>query len=158
MQNNRFYNALITRWLCNSFACEKYLHLSRLFSPIERRVPPSIFTSPNSIPLLVNKLFVPCKQQADATYCVCFLVLCSCFYLANSRQMQLPYFLTMILVSCFYLANSRQMQPYCTILSAFKCCFYLANSRQMQPTQHCNRFTRVVFTLQTAGRCNEQSV
>ncbi|PDP82991.1 hypothetical protein CLI69_02005 [Prevotella intermedia] len=26
-QNNRFCNALITKWLCNSFACEKYLHL-----------------------------------------------------------------------------------------------------------------------------------
>ena len=27
LQNNRFCNALITRRLCNSFSCEKYLHL-----------------------------------------------------------------------------------------------------------------------------------
>ncbi|APW35330.1 hypothetical protein BWX40_10530 [Prevotella intermedia] len=26
MQNNRFCNALITRWLYDSYACEKYLH------------------------------------------------------------------------------------------------------------------------------------
>ncbi|PDP81846.1 hypothetical protein CLI69_07300 [Prevotella intermedia] len=26
MQNNRFYNALIIRELCNRHACEKYLH------------------------------------------------------------------------------------------------------------------------------------
>ena len=32
MQNNRFYNALIIRLLCNSYACEKYLHFYRLFS------------------------------------------------------------------------------------------------------------------------------
>ncbi|MFP3766447.1 hypothetical protein, partial [Prevotella intermedia] len=27
MQNNRFCNALINRWLCDSCACEKYLQL-----------------------------------------------------------------------------------------------------------------------------------
>ncbi|PJI24882.1 hypothetical protein CTM59_01765 [Prevotella intermedia] len=27
LQNNRFCNALITKWLCNSSPCEKYLHL-----------------------------------------------------------------------------------------------------------------------------------
>ncbi|APW32702.1 hypothetical protein BWX39_01925 [Prevotella intermedia ATCC 25611 = DSM 20706] len=30
MQNNRFCNTLKARWLRNSFACEKYLHLYRL--------------------------------------------------------------------------------------------------------------------------------
>ena len=28
MQNNRFYKALIQKWLHNSYRCEKYLHLS----------------------------------------------------------------------------------------------------------------------------------
>ncbi|PJI28458.1 hypothetical protein CTM58_08480 [Prevotella intermedia] len=30
MQNNRFCNTLIARWLRNSYACEKYLHLYHL--------------------------------------------------------------------------------------------------------------------------------
>ncbi|SUB97925.1 Uncharacterised protein [Prevotella intermedia] len=34
-------------------------------------------------------LFVPCKQQADATFCRWYDKFFSCFYLANSRQMQL---------------------------------------------------------------------
>ena len=29
LQNNRFCNALVKRRLCNSFSCEKYLHLHR---------------------------------------------------------------------------------------------------------------------------------
>ena len=33
-------------------------------------------------------------------------------------------------------------------------CFYLANSRQMQPTYEEIKAKAVVFTLQTAGRCN----
>ena len=32
IQNNRFCNALITRWLCNSCACEKYLQIYSLIS------------------------------------------------------------------------------------------------------------------------------
>ena len=37
MQNNRFYNALIIRWLCNKYAYEKYLHFYCVFSvPILR--------------------------------------------------------------------------------------------------------------------------
>ena len=32
MQNNRFYNALIIRWLCNRYAREKYLHFYCVFS------------------------------------------------------------------------------------------------------------------------------
>ncbi len=32
MQNNRFCKALIYSLLCDSFACEKYLHSCRLFS------------------------------------------------------------------------------------------------------------------------------
>ena len=31
MQNNRFYNTLITKQLRNSYACEKYLHYYRAF-------------------------------------------------------------------------------------------------------------------------------
>ncbi|AFJ09533.1 hypothetical protein PIN17_A1715 [Prevotella intermedia 17] len=32
MQNNRFYNVLIMRWLYDRYSCEKYLHfLSILF-------------------------------------------------------------------------------------------------------------------------------
>ena len=30
MQNNRFYNALVVRWLRNSIACEKYLQFYNL--------------------------------------------------------------------------------------------------------------------------------
>ena len=30
--NNRFYNALIIRWLCDRHACEKYLHFYCVFS------------------------------------------------------------------------------------------------------------------------------
>ena len=36
-QNNRFYNALIIRWLCDRYACEKYLHLYCLFSVYKTR-------------------------------------------------------------------------------------------------------------------------
>ncbi|APW32997.1 hypothetical protein BWX39_09840 [Prevotella intermedia ATCC 25611 = DSM 20706] len=32
-QNNRFYNALIIRLLCDRYVCEKYLHTFRL-SPL----------------------------------------------------------------------------------------------------------------------------
>ncbi|ATV29930.1 hypothetical protein CTM63_12225 [Prevotella intermedia] len=32
MQNNRFYNVLIVRCLCNSCTCEKYLHFCYLLS------------------------------------------------------------------------------------------------------------------------------
>ncbi|ATV55709.1 hypothetical protein CTM61_09985 [Prevotella intermedia] len=32
MQNNRFCKALKARQLCNSYACEKYLHFYNLFS------------------------------------------------------------------------------------------------------------------------------
>ncbi|PDP81881.1 hypothetical protein CLI69_07505 [Prevotella intermedia] len=31
-QNNRFYNALIIRLLCDRYACEKYLHNFRYLS------------------------------------------------------------------------------------------------------------------------------
>ena len=37
MQNNRFCNALIMKWLCDRFACEKYLHFFRLFSVYKTR-------------------------------------------------------------------------------------------------------------------------
>ncbi|APW35380.1 hypothetical protein BWX40_10830 [Prevotella intermedia] len=30
LQNNRFCNALIMKWLCNRYACEKYLHIYNL--------------------------------------------------------------------------------------------------------------------------------
>ena len=36
MQNNRFYNVLIYRWLCYSCICEKYLHPYRPFSPYKK--------------------------------------------------------------------------------------------------------------------------
>ncbi|BAU19125.1 hypothetical protein PIOMA14_II_0621 [Prevotella intermedia] len=32
MRNNRFCNVLISRWLCNSCTCEKYLHFYCLLS------------------------------------------------------------------------------------------------------------------------------
>ena len=31
MQNNRFCNALIIKWLNNRYACEKYLHVYHFF-------------------------------------------------------------------------------------------------------------------------------
>ncbi|PJI26607.1 hypothetical protein CTM58_11865 [Prevotella intermedia] len=31
MQNNRFCKVLVDRWLCNSYACEKYLQNSSVF-------------------------------------------------------------------------------------------------------------------------------
>ena len=34
MQNNRFCNVLINRWLRNSCVCEKYLHVIGFFLPI----------------------------------------------------------------------------------------------------------------------------
>ena len=37
MQNNRFCNVLIARWLCNSYACEKYLHFYCLFTVYKTR-------------------------------------------------------------------------------------------------------------------------
>ena len=37
MRNNRFCNTLITKWLCNRCACEKYLHFYRLFSVYKTR-------------------------------------------------------------------------------------------------------------------------
>ena len=37
MQNNRFYNALIIRWLYNRYACEKYLHFYYVFSVLMLR-------------------------------------------------------------------------------------------------------------------------
>ncbi|ATV53804.1 hypothetical protein CTM50_02165 [Prevotella intermedia] len=35
-QNNRFCNALMHSGLCNSFACEKYLHLCRILFAYEK--------------------------------------------------------------------------------------------------------------------------
>ena len=77
-------------------------------------------------------LFLPCKQQADTTGCrsVC----------------RGP--------SCFYLANSRQIQQQPCFFNIIMCCFYLANSRQIQPCSNLSSITSVVFTLQTAGRYN----
>ena len=37
MQNNRFCNVLIMKWLYDRCACEKYLHFYRLFSVYETR-------------------------------------------------------------------------------------------------------------------------
>ena len=55
---------------------------------------------------------------------------------------------------CFYLANSRQMQcGFAREVLNFSC-FYLANSRQMQLLENYYNLTEVVFTLQTAGRYN----
>ena len=31
MQNNRFCKALVVRWLCDSYACEKYLQNNSVF-------------------------------------------------------------------------------------------------------------------------------
>ncbi|APW35382.1 hypothetical protein BWX40_10845 [Prevotella intermedia] len=38
MQNNRFCNALIARWLCSSYACEKCLHSYCLICGYKMRV------------------------------------------------------------------------------------------------------------------------
>ena len=43
MQNNRFCNALIIRWLRNRHSCEKYLHLYRLFSVYKIRENLSVY-------------------------------------------------------------------------------------------------------------------
>ena len=46
MQNNRFCNALITRWLDNSYTCEKYLHPYRfIFTYIIRYVEAATWVS-----------------------------------------------------------------------------------------------------------------
>ena len=37
LQNNRFCNVLIMRWLCDRCACEKYLHFYRLFTVYKTR-------------------------------------------------------------------------------------------------------------------------
>ncbi|PDP60313.1 hypothetical protein CLI71_06135 [Prevotella intermedia] len=37
MQNNRFCNALIMKWLCNRYTCEKYLHFYCLLSVYKTR-------------------------------------------------------------------------------------------------------------------------
>ena len=37
MQNNRFCNALIMKWLCDRCTCEKYLHFYRLFTVYKTR-------------------------------------------------------------------------------------------------------------------------
>jgi len=80
----------------------------------------------------VTELFLPCKQQADAT---------------SKKAGTIPQ-------SCFYLANSRQMQQAGVKLEQLNRCFYLANSRQMQQDISVLLLILVVFTLQTAGRCN----
>ena len=43
LQNNRFCNALIIRWLRNRYSCEKYLHLYRLFSVYKIRENLSVY-------------------------------------------------------------------------------------------------------------------
>ena len=79
-----------------------------------------------------QRLFLPFKQQADATLCL--------------RGAQCN--------SCFYLSNSRQMQLSGRISKRYRSCFYLSNSRQMQLGKVSIRQVSVVFTFQTAGRCN----
>ena len=100
----------------------------------------------------------------------------SCFYLANSRQMQLCTFAIIkrcqLFLPCKQQADATDVddidsrlvlflpckqQADATLVGVkriFRCCFYLANSRQMQPHHIVNTFLLVVFTLQTAGRCN----
>ena len=101
-----------------------------------------------------GELFLPCKQQADATFIYFHVLLRSCFYLANSRQMQQSTKFGMVKKSCFYLANSRQMQQEYTPYNHYGVVFTL------QTAGRCNNCTlrekdgKVVFTLQTAGRCN----
>ena len=99
-------------------------------------------------------LFLPCKQQADATYWINNDSDYRCFYLANSRQMQRAAISGANNDCCFYLANSRQMQHKIMTQIATTSCFYLANSRQMQQSSKSAKIYPVVFTLQTAGRCN----
>ena len=43
LQNNRFCNTLIIRWLRNRYSCEKYLHLYRLFSVYKIRENLSVY-------------------------------------------------------------------------------------------------------------------
>ena len=105
--------------------------------------------------LLELQLFLPFKQQADATVCINLEKYLGCFYLANSRQMQQSFCFRSPVVSCFYLANSRQMQQDGSEFKIDPSCFYLANSRQMQHKRLRTLFWIVVFTLQTAGRCNK---
>ncbi|APW32213.1 hypothetical protein BWX39_05940 [Prevotella intermedia ATCC 25611 = DSM 20706] len=38
MQNNRFYNTLMMRWLYDRCSCEKYLQLYRLFLSVKQAV------------------------------------------------------------------------------------------------------------------------
>ena len=107
-------------------------------------------------PFVKYRLFLPFKQQADATVCINLEKYLGCFYLANSRQMQQSFCFRSPVVSCFYLANSRQMQQDGSEFKIDPSCFYLANSRQMQHKRLRTLFWIVVFTLQTAGRCNRK--
>ena len=54
-QNNRFCNALTVRWLCDRCACEKYLHLSYLFSTYIIRCAVAIMQRTKRL-LLIGKL------------------------------------------------------------------------------------------------------
>ena len=54
-QNNRFCNTLTVRWLCNRCACEKYLHLSYLFSTYIIRCAVAIMQRTKRL-LLIGKL------------------------------------------------------------------------------------------------------
>jgi len=82
------------------------VNVYKLFLPCKQQADATKLVSdvPNKL------LFLPCKQQADATHNNEVSHNGSCFYLANSRQMQQDLATPFLWQSCFYLANSRQMQ------------------------------------------------
>ena len=106
---------------------------------------------------VTNELFLPCKQQADATgeefkYIIRWL------FLPCKQQADATYQSNNLCDnSCFYLANSRQMQQKLLLIQRKASCFYLANSRQMQQHFKTKEEALVVFTLQIVGRCNKQT-
>ncbi len=58
LQNNRFCNTLIIRWLRNRYSCEKYLHLYRLFSVYKIRENLSVYSIFKFYYFLVLKLLL----------------------------------------------------------------------------------------------------
>ena len=60
------------------------LSTSSLFLPCKQQADATV----KKYDLTQKELFLPCKQQADATVLDIVVMLISCFYLANSRQMQ----------------------------------------------------------------------
>ena|GEM_PF-6582478 len=100
------------------------------------------------------QLFLPCKQQADATRILGreFNIL---LFLPCKQQADATYDTYKYISEWLFLPCKQQADATVFVNGKITCsCFYLANSRQMQQLEKPNKSIEVVFTLQTAGRCN----